>query len=141
VSLTLGGGVASAEAMWGPVGGPLWIAHDPSKNVTKLKGVGVYAVAAGGAQGDVDRLAPGIANFTGGLIESIVLANTQKFADAAAAAGVPINFVIRPEGSHTWGAVRVGGAGVVEHHDRSGAGSSLGPVRGVRAAAVVGVDR
>ena len=32
-----------------------------------------------------------------------MLSNTQKFADAAAAAGVPINFVVRPEGSHTWG--------------------------------------
>jgi diacylglycerol O-acyltransferase / trehalose O-mycolyltransferase len=81
VSLTLGGGGASAEAMWGPIGAPLWIAHDPSKNVTKLKGVGVYAAAAGGD------------------------------------------------------------AGVVEHHHRSGAGSSLGPVRGVRAASAVGVDR
>ncbi len=103
VSLTLMGGGASAEAMWGPLGGPLWVAHDPSKNVTKLKGVSVYAAASGGGQGDVDRLAPGTANFTGGLIEGIVLSNTQKFADAAAAAGVPINFVVRPEGSHTWG--------------------------------------
>jgi diacylglycerol O-acyltransferase / trehalose O-mycolyltransferase len=103
VALTLGGGGASADAMWGPQGGPLWVAHDPSKNVTKLKGVAVYAAASGGAQGDVDRLAPGTANFTGGLIEGIVLANTQKFADAAAAAGVPVKFVVRPEGSHTWG--------------------------------------
>ncbi len=103
VSLTLSGGGASAEAMWGPLGGPLWVQHDPSKNVTKLKGVGVYAAASAGAQGDVDRLAPGTANFTGGLIEGIVLTNTQKFADAAAAAGVPITFVVRPEGSHTWG--------------------------------------
>ncbi len=103
VSLTLMGGGASAEAMWGPLGGPDWVAHDPSKNVTKLKGVGVYAAASGGAQGDVDRLAPGTANFTGGLIEGIVLSNTQKFADAAAAAGVPITFIVRQEGSHTWG--------------------------------------
>jgi diacylglycerol O-acyltransferase/trehalose O-mycolyltransferase len=70
VSLTLMGGGASADAMWGPLGGPLWVQHDPSKNVTKLKGVGVYAAASGGAQGDVDRLAPGTANFTSGLIEA-----------------------------------------------------------------------
>ncbi|OBB11960.1 hypothetical protein A5662_07925 [Mycobacteriaceae bacterium 1482268.1] len=103
VSLTLAGGGASAEAMWGPLGGPLWVAHDPSRNVTKLKGVGVYAAAAAGNQGDVDRLPPGAGNFTGGLIEGIVLNNTRKFADAAAAAGIPVNFVVRPEGSHTWG--------------------------------------
>jgi S-formylglutathione hydrolase FrmB len=103
VSLTLMGGGASAEAMWGPLGGPEWVAHDPSKNVTKLKGVGVYAAASAGNQGEVDRLPPGAGNFTGGLIEGIVLTNTRKFADAASAAGVPITFVVRPEGSHTWG--------------------------------------
>jgi S-formylglutathione hydrolase FrmB len=117
-------GGASAEAMWGPLGGPLWIAHDPSKNVTKLKGVGVYAAASGGAQGDVDRLAPGTANFTGGLIEGIVLANTQKFADAAAAAGVPINFVVRPEGSHTWG--------LFESEMQESWNTTIGPALGVR---------
>lgn len=36
VSMTLMGGGAGAEAMWGPLGGPDWVAHDPSKNVTKL---------------------------------------------------------------------------------------------------------
>jgi S-formylglutathione hydrolase FrmB len=124
VSLTLGGGGASAEAMWDPLGGPLRIAHDPSKNVTKLNGVGVYAAASGGAQGDVDRLAPGTANFTGGLIEGIVLANTQKFADAAAAAGVPINFVVRPEGSHTWG--------LFESEMQESWKTTIGPALGVR---------
>lgn len=103
VSLTLMGGGASAEAMWGPLGGPDWVAHDPSKNVDKLRGVAVYAAASGGGQGEVDRLPPGTGNFTGGLIEGIVLNNTRKFADAAAAAGVPITFIVRPEGSHTWG--------------------------------------
>ncbi|GFG54187.1 hypothetical protein CQY20_31555 [Mycolicibacterium agri] len=63
----------------------------------------MYAAASGGAQGEVDRLPPGFGNVTGGLIESIVLSNTRKFADAAAAAGVPVAFVVRPEGSHTWG--------------------------------------
>jgi S-formylglutathione hydrolase FrmB len=103
VALTPSSGGASAEAMWDPIGGPDWVAHDPSKNVTKLKGVGVYAAASGGGQGDVNKLAPGTNNVTGGLIEGIALSNTQKFADAAAAAGVPVNFVVRPEGSHTWG--------------------------------------
>jgi diacylglycerol O-acyltransferase / trehalose O-mycolyltransferase len=50
---------ANAANMWGPVGGPGWVAHDPSKNVTKLKGVGVYAAASLGAVGDVDKLPPG----------------------------------------------------------------------------------
>ncbi|OBF35949.1 hypothetical protein A5724_15105 [Mycobacterium sp. ACS1612] len=105
VAITLGGGGASADAMWGPAGGPLWVAHDPSKNITKLKGVAVYVAASGsGAEGAVDQLPPGFGpNFAGGLIERIVADSTKVFADSAAAAGVPINYVVRPEGSHTWG--------------------------------------
>jgi S-formylglutathione hydrolase FrmB len=103
VSLTLSGGGASAENMWGPLGGPGWVAHDPSKNAAKLKGVAVYAAASAGGEGDVDRLPPGLPNFTGGLIEGIVAGSTKRFVDAATAAGVPVNYVVRPEGSHTWG--------------------------------------
>lgn len=103
ISLTLSGGGANAGDMWGPPGGPLWLAHDPTVNVAKLKGVGVYAAASAGGQGDVDKLPPGSNNFAGGMIEGIVGDSTKQFADAAAAAGVPITYVARPEGSHTWG--------------------------------------
>lgn len=103
VALTLTGGGVSADNMWGPAGGPLWVAHDPTVNVAKLRGVAVYAAASGGGQGDVDRLPPGVSNFTGGLIEGIVANSTKQFADAAAAAGIPITYVVRPEGSHSWG--------------------------------------
>jgi S-formylglutathione hydrolase FrmB len=105
VSLTLSSGGQSADAMWGPAGGPLWVAHDPSKNVAKLKGTAVYvAASASGGVGAVDRLPEGFGpNITGGFIERIVADSTKAFADAAAAAGVPINYVVRPEGSHTWG--------------------------------------
>ncbi len=104
VAITLGSGGASAENMWGPLGGPVWVSHDPSKNVGKLGGVAIYAGAAGGAVGDVDRLPPGFGpNITGGFIEGIVAASTKRFADAAAAAGIPVTYVVRPEGSHTWG--------------------------------------
>ncbi len=105
VSMSLLGGGASADAMWGPPGGPLWIAHDPSKNVAKLSGVAVYvAASATGDVGEVDQLPPNFGpNFTGGLIERIVADSTRVFADAAAAAGIPITYVVRPQGSHTWG--------------------------------------
>jgi diacylglycerol O-acyltransferase/trehalose O-mycolyltransferase len=39
--MTLMGGGQSADNTWGPPGGPLWVAGDPSKNVAKLKGVAV----------------------------------------------------------------------------------------------------
>jgi len=74
VQLTLMGGGAGAQAMWGPFGGPLWVAHDPAKNVAKLNGVAVYvAASASGGVGAVDRLPEGYGpNITGGLIERIL---------------------------------------------------------------------
>lgn len=102
VSLSLSQGGASAEQMWGPVGGPLWVAHDPAANAGKLKGVAVYVAASNsGNTGAVDGL-PGD-NFIGGFIERSVADSTRRFVDAANAAGVPVTYVIRPDGSHTWG--------------------------------------
>ena len=104
VAATLMGGGASAENMWGPLGGPGWVAHDPAKNVDKLRGVAVYAAASGGGVGAVDRLPADFGpNITGGFIEGVVAESTKKFADAADAAGIPVNYVARPQGSHTWG--------------------------------------
>jgi diacylglycerol O-acyltransferase/trehalose O-mycolyltransferase len=103
VAFTLSSGGANADDMWGPQGGPLWVAHDPTVNVAKLKGVAVYAAASGGGQGAVDKLPPGANNFTGGFIEGIVADSTRQFADAAKAAGVPVTYVVRPEGAHSWG--------------------------------------
>jgi S-formylglutathione hydrolase FrmB len=75
-----------------------------SKNAAKLKGVAIYAAASAGGQGDVDQLPPGFGpNFTGELVEGIVADNTRRFADAAKAAGVAVTYIVRPEGSHTWG--------------------------------------
>jgi diacylglycerol O-acyltransferase / trehalose O-mycolyltransferase len=85
----------------GPRGSPLWVVHDPTKNVAKLKGVAVYAAASGGGAGPVDQLQG--PNITGGFIEGKVADSTRRFADAASAAGIPVNYVVRPEGSHTWG--------------------------------------
>ncbi|MFI5505990.1 alpha/beta hydrolase [Mycobacterium sp. NPDC051804] len=125
VSMSLLGGGASADAMWGPPGGPLWIAHDPSKNVAKLQGVAVYAAAsASGGVGAVDRLPEGFGpNVTGGLIERIVADSTRVFADAAAAAGIPITYVVRPEGSHTWG--------LFESEMQESWNTTIGPALGV----------
>jgi len=103
IALTLTGGGANADDMWGPQGGPLWVAHDPTVNVARLKGTAVFVTASAGGQGDVDKLPPGTNNFAGGFIEGIVNDSTKQFADAAAAAGVPIKYVVRPQGSHSWG--------------------------------------
>jgi diacylglycerol O-acyltransferase / trehalose O-mycolyltransferase len=123
VSLTLGGGGANAADMWGPPGGPLWVQHDPSLNVGKLKGVAVWVGASGGGQGDVDKLPPGTNNFTGGMIEGIVADSTRRFADAAKAAGVPVTYVARPEGSHSWG--------LFESEMQESWNTTIGPALGV----------
>ncbi len=125
VGMTLMGGGASADAMWGPPGGPLWVAHDPSKNVAQLKGVAVYAAAsASGGVGAVDRLPEGFGpNITGGLIERIVADSTRVFADNAAAAGIPVTYIVRPEGSHTWG--------LFESEMQESWNTTIGPALGV----------
>ena len=101
----------------------MWVAHDPTVNVAKLKGVAVYAAASGGGQGAVDKLPPGAANFTGGIIENMVADSTRQFADAAAVAGVPITYVVRPEGSHTWG--------LFESEMQESWSTTIGPALGV----------
>lgn len=125
VALTLIGGGVSADNMWGPQGGPLWIAHDPSKNVDKLRGVAIYAAASGsGEVGEVDRLPEGFGpNITGGFIERIVAESTKRFVDAANGAGVPVTYVVRPSGSHTWG--------LFESEMQESWGSTIGPALGV----------
>jgi S-formylglutathione hydrolase FrmB len=110
--------------MWGPAGGPLWVAHDPTVNVAKLKGTAVYVTASGGGQGDVDKLPPGSNNFTGGFIEGIVNDSTRQFNDAAVAAGVPITYVVLPQGSHSWGLFES------EMHDSWN--KTIGPALGVK---------
>lgn len=102
--LTVLGGGGNATNMWGPEGSQEWLAHDPSLNAGKLKGVTVYVAASAGGVGAVDNLPPDFPNPVGGLlVEGITLDCTRQFADAAKAAGVPITFVTRPEGAHTWG--------------------------------------
>lgn len=102
--LTVLGGGGNAANMWGPQDSPQWIAHDPSLNAGKLKGVALYAAASPGGVGAVDNLPPDFPDPIGGsLVEGITLDCTQQFVDAAKAAGVPVTFVQRPEGAHTWG--------------------------------------
>ena len=102
--LTVLGGGGNAANMWGPQGSPEWTAHDPALNVAKLKGTAVYVAASAGGVGAVDNLPPGFPTPTGGLlVEGITLDCSRQFVDAANAAGVPVTFIVRPEGAHTWG--------------------------------------
>ena len=92
-------------------------------NAGKLKGVAVWLGASGCGQGDVDKLPPGANNFTGGFIEGFVADSTRQFADAAKAAGVPVSYVVRPEGSHSWG--------LFESEMQESWNTTIGPALGV----------
>ena len=124
VSFTLSGGGANAADMWGPPGGPLWVAARPVVERRRNSRASPSAsVRRAAGQGDVDKLPPGTNNFTGGMIEGIVADSTRQFADAAAAAGVPINYVVRPEGSHSWG--------LFESEMQESWNTTIGPALGV----------
>ncbi|WP_326547519.1 alpha/beta hydrolase family protein [Mycolicibacterium sp. ND9-15] len=102
--LTVLGGGGNATNMWGPEGSPEWRAHDPSLNAGKLNGVAVYVAASAGGVGAVDNLPPDFPTPAGGLlVEGITLDCSRQFRDAAQAASVPITYIERPEGAHTWG--------------------------------------
>lgn len=124
VSLTLAGGGASADAMWGPPGGPVWAAHDPSKNAAKLKGVAVYAGASGGGEGVVDRLPD---KFRAEHHRGSSGASSRTAPGGSpmppTPPGVPITCVLRPEGSHTWG--------LFESEMQESWNTTIGPALGV----------
>lgn len=102
--LTVLGGGGNAANMWGPEGSPQWLAHDPTLNAAKLNGTPVYVAASAGGVGAVDNLPPDFPHPVGGLlVESITLDCSRQFVEAAKAAGVPVTFIERPEGAHTWG--------------------------------------
>ena len=64
----------------------------------------IDAASDTGDVGAVDRLPDGFGpNISGGFIERIVADSTRRFADTARAAGIPVTYVARPQGSHTWG--------------------------------------
>ncbi len=106
ISLTLSGGGQSAEAMWGV----RWVARCGCNTIRRRMRHGSKALRcmrrrrrAAAWVTSTASLPASAPNIAGGFIERIVADSTKRFADAAAAAGVPIHYVIRPEGSHTWG--------------------------------------
>ncbi|GAB2665863.1 alpha/beta hydrolase family protein [Prescottella soli] len=109
-------GSADVENMWGPVGSPDWIAHDPILNVGKLKGGPKLYVsnASGlpgphdtldsqGINGDVKTLANQVV--VGGIIEAATNECTHRLFDAVNRNGMggQATFDFKPAGTHSWG--------------------------------------
>ncbi|WP_414976546.1 alpha/beta hydrolase [Gordonia sp. (in: high G+C Gram-positive bacteria)] len=106
-------GKADMADMWGPVGGPGWVAHDPYVNAAKLRGTTIYLSSNSGLPGEDESVA-GVSTakqaevladrvVVGGGIEVAMNVCTQQMAARLARLGIPATVHIRPTGTHSWG--------------------------------------
>ncbi|WP_430333642.1 alpha/beta hydrolase [Rhodococcus sp. ACT016] len=103
---------ADPQNMWGPVGGPGWIANDPVVNAEKLRGTTLYVSSGSGLPGRYDHLdAPGVDGdlkdfarqvVVGGVIEAATNVCTRNLANRLSQLDIPATFDFAPTGSHSW---------------------------------------
>ncbi|QCQ92094.1 alpha/beta hydrolase [Rhodococcus sp. SGAir0479] len=103
---------ADPQNMWGPRGGPGWVANDPVINAEKLRGTALYISSGSGLPGPYDNLAaPGIDGdlkdfarqvFVGGAIEAATNLCTRNLANRLQQLNIPATFDFAPTGSHSW---------------------------------------
>ncbi|NMM88426.1 esterase [Rhodococcus sp. SRB_17] len=106
-------GDADVTNMWGPVGGPGWIANDPVVNAEKLRGTELYVSTGSGLPGPHDTLANPAINgqvgtlanqvIVGGVIEAAVNYCTHNLAYRLKDLNIPATFDFKPTGTHSWG--------------------------------------
>lgn len=115
VRLTIGDKPENHRAynMWGPVGGPGWIANDPYIQAPRLRGTKIYMTSSTGLPGPHDTVegqslkGAGLAGLgnqvvSGGAIELAVDVCTQQMAQRLGSLGIPYRFDLRPTGTHSW---------------------------------------
>lgn len=112
-TLLEGRGNANPENMWGPYGGPGWLANDPYVNAHKLRGKTIYLSSYTGLPGEDESLsrvrssqdAVGLLDqvVLGGGIEAAMNACTHLMAGRLAELGIPATVVFRGNGTHSWG--------------------------------------
>ncbi|QKT12645.1 alpha/beta hydrolase [Rhodococcus sp. W8901] len=103
---------ADPTNMWGPVGGPGWIANDPVVNAEKLRGTALFVSSGSGLPGQYDHLgAPGVDGdlvafarqvAVGGVIEAATNMCTHNLANRLQQLDIPATFDFAPSGSHSW---------------------------------------
>lgn len=99
--------------MWGPYGGPGWVANDPLVNAEKLRGTALYFSAGNGLPGPHetldDKLIDGNVGVlvnqavVGGAIEVAMNLCTRNMQARLAELGIPATFNFRDSGTHSWG--------------------------------------
>ena len=114
INLTLGRGGANFGQMWGALNSPTALHNDALLNAEKLRGQSnIYVSNGSGIVGRHDLLnsprvngdVVGSAKVTveGGAIEAATNLCTLDLAGRTNAAGIPVNYNFRPQGTHQWG--------------------------------------
>lgn len=106
-----GGG--DTENMWGPIGGPLWVANDPLVNAEKLRGTHLFVSTGTGIPGIHDEPGgpfrmekPADTPKTvalGALIEGAIFLGAHNLQARLGQLDIPATFVYRETGTHSWG--------------------------------------
>ncbi|ORM32811.1 alpha/beta hydrolase family protein [Williamsia sp. 1135] len=104
-----GRGGGDATNMWGPYGGPGWIANDAIINAPKLRGQTLYISNATGLPGQYDSLAytkdpASLADqiILGGGIEAATGICTALLVDRLNRLNIPATYDFPPAGTHSW---------------------------------------
>ncbi|WP_458687453.1 alpha/beta hydrolase [Nocardia tengchongensis] len=106
-----GGG--KVENMWGPEGGPVWAANDPTLNAEKLRGTNLFISTGNGIPGAFDM--PGARGrmekpedtaktvALGSIIEANCELSTVILQKRLESMNIPATFEFRSSGTHIWG--------------------------------------
>ncbi|NCL76145.1 alpha/beta hydrolase-fold protein [Rhodococcus sp. YH1] len=103
--VTLGGG--DVENMWGPIGGPGWIANDAALNAEKLRGTTLYISSGGGLPGPHEAALGGQVDPVDlvvlGSIEAATAQCTERLRRTFDELGIEATFSTGAQGTHSWG--------------------------------------
>ncbi|MBF6543828.1 alpha/beta hydrolase [Nocardia brasiliensis] len=103
---------ANAANMWGAPDNPAWLAHDPTVQAERLRGMALYVSSGTGAPGEHDNISDtGVDGnpvrlidrvLVGGVMETVVGGCTRPFVDRLHQLGIPVTANLRPAGTHAW---------------------------------------
>ncbi|MEZ5210799.1 alpha/beta hydrolase [Gordonia sp. (in: high G+C Gram-positive bacteria)] len=106
VRLTVEGrGAGDVANMWGPPGGPGWLAHDAASNAHRLRGMYVFVSAGTGIPGphDEDSSPQKIQQMlVGGPIEAAVDECSHRFVDTLHRLSIPVTTYFPATGTHSF---------------------------------------
>ncbi|MGW5310611.1 alpha/beta hydrolase [Nocardia thailandica] len=101
----------NATNMWGPPGGPAWIANDPARRADRLRGTSIYVSTGTGLPGEFDTLAGTGGDaiqltwqlLFGSPLEILAHGCALRLRTQLADLDIPATFDLRPTGTHSWG--------------------------------------